>query len=448
MDMKLPAIDRETFLANLKRSGLLHQRDLDAVLPRLPQTERGRPVAKALVDQGLLTRFQAQQLLAGRTHGFNLGQYRILGYIGQGGMGRVYKAMHRTMKRVVAIKILSPELVKTEKARKLFKHEVRAAARLLHPNIVTAHDANKVSGRYFLVMEYVDGPNLDQLVRRKGPLPVSLACEVIRQAALGLQHAYEMGMVHRDIKPANLLVQRTGLVPQIQVKILDFGLARLHEQGDSELAGSGTIQTAPNTVLGTPDYLSPEQSRNLHGVDIRSDLYSLGCTFYFILTGKVPFPGGSSVAKLLRHASEDPEAAEQIRPEVPATVAYVLRRMMAKDPAARFQSPADVAEALAPFSKMGPSSGLGLNRPARIDPGTVESPESSNSVVDLGAAPSTPAALAMGTTWPADLATVTPSSTHLPKGPPRFWTRTRALFLAAASLGVLVGALGAFLAML
>jgi serine/threonine-protein kinase len=366
--MKPPSIDRQTFLENLRKSGVLTPRELQAVLPDLPETDRARVVARALVQKGVLTKFQAELLLIGRTGGFVLGQYCILDNIGKGGMGRVYKAMHRTMKRVVALKVLAPELVKTEKARRLFKREVQAAARLLHPNIVTAYDANKVGNRYYLVMEYVDGPNLDQLVRVKGPLPVSLACEFVRQAALGLQHAHEMGMVHRDIKPANLLVQRPpagSASAAATIKILDFGLARLHEAAEVGPGGAATIHTAPNTVLGTPDYLSPEQSRDLHTADIRSDLYSLGCTLYFLLTGRAPFAGGSSLEKLIRHAREEPPRVEKLRPEVPPAVARIVRRLLAKEPALRYETPAELAAALAPLAAAGPVTGL---PPARTAP--------------------------------------------------------------------------------
>src|SRR5262245_53919048 len=263
--MNPPSADREQFLENLRRSGLLSSRDYQAVIDRLPDSDRGRVLARVLVDRGVLTRFQAELLLAGRTGGFVMGQYQILDYLGQGGIGRVYKAMHRTMKRVVAVKVLAPQMVRTEKAHRLFKHEVRAAAKLVHPNIVTAFDANKLDGRYYLVMEYIAGPNLDQLVRERGPLPVGLACELMRQAAVGLQYAHEIGMIHRDIKPANLLVQRAAPGAAPVLKILDFGLARLH---DAEGKPEGTILTNENTVMGTPDYLSPEQARNLHATDI------------------------------------------------------------------------------------------------------------------------------------------------------------------------------------
>src|SRR5262249_10044174 len=313
--MTLPQrIDRHAFLANLRQSGLLSAEQLEAAIDRLPETDRARAVARAFVEQGLITKFQAEMLLAGRTSGFILGQYRILDQLGRGGMGRGFKAEHQTMNRIVALKVLAGQFVKTDKAQQMFQREVRAAARLVHPNIVTAYDANQLGDRYYLVMEYVDGPNLEELVRDQGPLPVGQACEFIRQAALGLQYAHELGMVHRDVKPANLLVTAKPGSPgagAAVVKILDFGLARLHaREGDNE-AGGDSIVTSQNTVMGTPDYMAPEQARNLHKVDIRSDLYSLGCAFYFLLTGQVPFPGGSTMEKLVRHTTEDATPAEQ-----------------------------------------------------------------------------------------------------------------------------------------
>jgi serine/threonine protein kinase len=346
-------MDRQTFLANLRQSGLVEPAQLEEVLLLLSDTNRGRVIAREMVGRGLLTKFQAEMLLASRTGGFQLGQYRILDQLGQGGMGRVFKAMHQTMHRVVALKVVTSQLVKTEQGRQLFMREVRAAARLMHPNIVTAYDANQIGDRHFMVMEFVDGPNLEQLVREKGPLPIGQACDFIRQAAHGLQFALENHMVHRDIKPANLLVQRAGgsaRDSQCVVKILDFGLARLHQRSPEDEPGSNTILTKENAVMGTPDFLSPEQARDLHKVDIRSDLYSLGCTFYFLVTGQVPFPGGSTLEKLVRHGTEEATPVERLRPETPAVVAAIIRRLMAKQAGERFQTPAELAAALTPFA--------------------------------------------------------------------------------------------------
>jgi eukaryotic-like serine/threonine-protein kinase len=344
-------VDRNTFLENVRRSGLLTSNQLDELNNTLPDTERGRVVARALVERGLLTRFQAEQLLAGRTSGFLLGQYRILDQIGQGGMGRVFKADHRTLGRLVALKVLAPGLLKTERVQQLFRREVRAAARLLHPNIVTAFDAGQEGARAYLVMEFVEGPNLDQLVRARGPLPVGLACDYVRQIAQGLQYAHLRGMVHRDIKPANILVQPDEHLTDGPgtAKLTDFGLARLQESSGKSDAELGTVLTKPNTVMGTPDYIAPEQARSLHKADIRSDLYSLGCTFYYLLTGQVPFPGGHSLEKLVRHASEEIPSVELMRPGVPEPVAVIIRRLMDKDPEKRFQTPAELALALEPF---------------------------------------------------------------------------------------------------
>jgi serine/threonine-protein kinase len=220
---------------------------------------------------------------------------------------------------------------------------------------VTAYDANQIDGRHYLVMEYVDGPNLDQLVCWQGPLPVGLACELVRQVAEALQYAHEMGLVHRDIKPSNVLVQSPRSEGRGCIaKVLDFGLARLHQRDQPAPAASNPGRK--NTVLGTPDFISPEQARNVETVDIRSDLYSLGCTVYYLLTGKIPFPGGNTLEKVLRHCTEEPAPVEHHRPEVPAAVADIVRKLMAKDAGARFQIPAELAAALAPFAVPGPAT--------------------------------------------------------------------------------------------
>ncbi len=353
--MPTPAhVTRKAFLGSLKRSGLLSREQYSSIKEMAPEVERGRVLARMMVERGLLTRFQAERLLVGRTSGFHLDQYVILEELGRGGMGRVYRAEHQTMHRIVALKILAPDLTRNDRARDMFLREVRAVAQLVHPNIVTAFDANQVGDRFYLVLEYVDGPNLDQLVKAQGPLSIGQACDFIRQAAQGLQAAHVAGLVHRDIKPANILVQRRAAdgSPGL-VKISDFGLAKLIDQsGDSP---AGTILTKPNTVMGTPDYLSPEQARCMHSLDIRSDLYSLGCTFYYLLTGQVPFPGGTSMQKLIRHSSDQPMPVEALRPEVPDAVREIIRKLLNKRPEDRYQTPAEVVQALEPFSVSGPT---------------------------------------------------------------------------------------------
>ncbi len=279
-------------------------------------------------------------------------RYRILQLLGAGGMGVVYKAEHRLMERVVALKVINRQLTARTRAVERFRLEVKAAARLHHPNIVTAHDAEQAADLHFLVMEYVDGISLAQLVEKRGPLPIEQACHLVRQVALGLQHAHERGMVHRDIKPHNLMVTRKG-----QIKILDFGLARFAtessvlDQTDAlpALLPEGSL-TAASTVVGTPDFLAPEQARNSHEVDIRADLYALGCTLYFLFTGRPPFPGGSALEKLMKHWEAQPEEIANLPPEV----AEILHKLMAKKPVDRYQTPAEVATALAPFARITP----------------------------------------------------------------------------------------------
>jgi WD40 repeat protein len=266
-------------------------------------------------------------------------RYRVEGLLGAGGMGWVFKAEHRLMARPVALKVIRGDLMDRPAAVERFRQEVRAAARLAHPNIVTAHDAEQAGDAHFLVMEYVEGESLENLVRRHGPLPVAEACAYARQAALGLGHAHERGMVHRDVKPANLL--RT---PDGTVKVLDFGLARFASE-----ARGGPL-TPEGAILGTPDYVAPEQALNPQQADIRADLYSLGCTLYFLLAGKPPFPKGTVLQKLMAHQGEAPPPLTVLRPGLPQGLPALIDRLMSKDPAHRPQTPAEVAEALAPFT--------------------------------------------------------------------------------------------------
>ena len=262
--------------------------------------------------------------------------YELLELLGAGGMGQVYKARHRLMKRIVAVKLIRKECLTHPTAVRRFQREVQAAAKLLHPNIVLAYDADQAGATHFFVMEYVQGKDLRQVVKERGPLPVSEACDYIAQAAHGLQHAYENGLVHRDIKPGNLIVDSRGVL-----KILDLGLARLTE--DTTLSNAMTQEGA---LLGTVDFMAPEQTRQASKVDIRADLYSLGCTFYYLLTGKVPFPGNTTVDKVMKHAEQEPTPLTELRPDVPPAVAAIVRKLMAKDPDQRYPTPAALSEAL------------------------------------------------------------------------------------------------------
>ncbi|MBY0521857.1 MAG: protein kinase [Gemmataceae bacterium] len=351
----MPAATVPDLLEALGRHELLTAPQLQEVRGRLQaRFPDSRALAKVLMEREWLTAYQINQLLGGNGAKLVLGPYVLLERLGEGGMGQVFKARHRVMDRIVALKIIRKDYLNNSQAIARFQREIKAAAQLAHPNIVAAHDAGQVDDTWLFAMEYVEGTDLAQRVRKDGPLPVAQACDYMHQTAQALQHAYEKGMVHRDIKPANLLVSREGVV-----KVLDMGLARLHaSERDEEVGGV----TAAGAVMGTPDYIAPEQARNSHTADIRSDLYSLGCSFYFLLTGKVPFAGSTLTEKLIKHQMDEPAAVEQVRPEVSPALAAVVRKLMAKQPADRFQTPAELVDALEPFLAVRPTT--------RIRPGT------------------------------------------------------------------------------
>jgi WD40 repeat protein/tRNA A-37 threonylcarbamoyl transferase component Bud32 len=278
--------------------------------------------------------------------------YEILGELGRGGMGVVYKARQVGTQRLIALKVIRKERLTHPEAVRRFRRESQAAARLAHPNIVLVYESDQAGDTHYLAMEFVDGVTLQRLVEDHGPLPVAQACECIRQAALGLQHAHEQSLVHRDIKPSNLMLTAPPLaaagprpIGSGIVKILDMGVARLYQTGES-LEESLTTLTQDGAVIGTPDYIAPEQLEDAHQADIRADLYSLGCTFYFLLTSRVPFPGGTLVQKMDKQRWETAPSVDQLRREVPAGVAAVVRKLMAKRPADRYQTPADLVAAL------------------------------------------------------------------------------------------------------
>jgi hypothetical protein len=283
-------------------------------------------------------------------------RYRVFRLLGRGGMGAVYLAEHRHMGRAVALKVINPELLHHPGALPRFQQEVRAAARLDHPNIVAAYDADHAGSLHFLVMEYVEGQNLADYLAARGPLPVAKAALVARQAALGLQHAHDHGMVHRDMKPHNLMFQTspdTSASPV--VKVLDFGLARFaaEPRGISEehMDDSDSRLTTAGAVVGTADYIAPEQVQDAHGADGRADVYSLGCTLYHLLAGRPPFPEGTAAEKLESHSANLPSPISSLRADVPQRLTAVVSKMMAKRPEDRYQSAMDVAAALAPFTR-------------------------------------------------------------------------------------------------
>jgi serine/threonine-protein kinase len=340
----------------VRQNRLLEPEQQDELVRTLQAKFRdSRALARQLIQLGWLTPYQVNQVFQGKGATLVMGSYIIVERLGEGGMGIVYKARNWKLGRVVALKIIRREHVANNDAVRRFRREIEAVGKLSHPNIVMALDADTAAGdTHFFVMEYVDGINMSVLLKEKGPPPVPLACDYMRQVASGLQQAFERGMVHRDIKPANLLVQRSTDNSKVSskpistwgpiVKILDMGVARIHHGADEH--DSISALTKEGRVVGTPDYMAPEQAVNSAKADVRADLYSLGCTFYHLLTGQAPFPGGTPMEKLLKHRMDQPKPIEKLRPEVPPAVAGIVRKLMAKKPEDRYQTPAEVVNAL------------------------------------------------------------------------------------------------------
>jgi len=340
------------FLSLLKQCGLLTAvqwetaqdaaKQLHSNRTANPGTAIAASLAKELVTLGLLTPWQANQLLKGQT-GFVLEKYRLLGPVGKGGMGHVFQARDETSGAIVAVKVMARKLTVNQTLVNRFRREIRASSLLKSPNIVRTLDAGRVGKVDFMVMEFVNGDQLDHISSRISSIPVSIACDMIRQAAIGLQHAHAQKMVHRDIKPGNLIINWSP-DGKGTVKIMDMGLVRLNDEGEEE-----TSVTRAGQVMGTPDYMSPEQGWDTATVDARSDLYSLGCTFFRLITGRVPFPGDNPLQVLMARCSKDAPSARTHRPEIPEVVDGIVRRMTLRDPNARFQTAAEVISALMPF---------------------------------------------------------------------------------------------------
>jgi serine/threonine protein kinase len=398
----MPSEAVQQLLERGERSGLISNSVAQELISQLTASEAITvdEVAAQMIEKKVLTRYQADQLLAG--HGEEClvaGRYRILDKLGQGGMGAVYKAHDIHLDRDVAVKVLPGHHLNDADAVARFQREARALAKLSHPNIIQAYDSGEDKGKHFLVMEYVEGASLAAILRERGALPPTLAADMIYQAALGLQHAHARGLVHRDLKPGNLLWSAVQLLPDSRasaskdqarpsrelttsyvvpdavprgvVKILDLGLARfLQDQlGNSQVTKEGA-------GVGTPDYMAPEQFRDALHADATTDIYGLGCTLYHLISGTVPFPGSSYSEKADAHAKKEPIPLEERCPEVPVGLAFVVSKMMAKHTADRFQTAADVAEALAPYIAGASHSAIVLRQTMRFHAGqlTTRSP--------------------------------------------------------------------------
>ncbi len=417
-----------SFRAAAIRSELVTQAQWDAAIQEAG-SHKDEAIAAVLVHRGFITEYQSQQLRAGRRR-LTLGPYLITDWIGQGGMGQVFKAVHKVMGRECAVKVLPLEK-STELSREGFKREVRLQAGLDCPYLVRAFDAGQDGNVHYLVTEYVPGTDLRKLVRNSGPLSMEHAALVISQAALGLQYAHDQGYVHRDIKPGNILVTPSG-----HAKVSDVGLAAVTTGLDDD--------PRAGKIVGTADYLSPEQIRSPLAVGPASDIYSLGCTLYYAVTGKVPFPGGDSRSKCRKHCEQTPLHPRNFSPDLSEDFVDIIADMMEKDPAARIQSAALVAERLEPWAQ---TSLDDLDRPLRHQSWTPPPPPKEPSItrdsdsLEL----SNSGALSISE---ASIAPLIPSTGDSEWGARRTAPASRGIAIAlaiAVPVSLLIGAIGGFL---
>lgn len=331
----------KNLLELLERSGIADDEQLQGALDSLSEKAGGRVVrtdelAAHLIESGIITQWHADKLLAGKYKGFFLDKYKLLGLLGTGGMSSVYLAEAKNTGQKRAIKVLPKKKVSDKSYLDRFYREGKAAASLSHPNIVRIYDINNSGDTHYMVMEYVQGADLYQRVKENGPMSIDDSIDAVIQSARGLQHAHQIKMVHRDIKPANLLKTDAG-----DVKLLDLGLALFSQEGEESL----TV-LYNEKVMGTADYLSPEQAVNSHTVDHRADIYSLGCTLYFLLTGRPPFDKGTLAQRIAMHQSQEPESIAALRQDCPQGLVDICFKMMRKNPDDRYDSCDDIVAAL------------------------------------------------------------------------------------------------------
>jgi eukaryotic-like serine/threonine-protein kinase len=337
------------FVILLAQSRLLTPDDVHTALARWKKLQNGAAADAAtftcwLVEQGLITEYQASLLARGHSEGFFISEYKILDRIGRGRMAGVYRAVHAGGD-VSAIKVLPPSKAKDSVLMSRFQREARVASRLDHDNIVRTTQVGATGDLHYLVMEFLDGESLEVVLERRGRLEIDEAVRLIEQCLAGLQHIHERGMVHRDLKPGNLMLVPKRQLPEpdttlnCTLKILDLGLCRIVSEDPGPEQGQEVQLTLAGSVLGTPDYLAPEQARDARSADIRSDIYSVGCVLYHALTGQPPHPDKNMLRQMVRHATETPEPIARLRPEAPSFLQRVLDRMLAKNPADRFSTP-------------------------------------------------------------------------------------------------------------
>jgi serine/threonine-protein kinase len=354
----MPIRSVETLLAILQRVQVVTPQEAQDVARELgPHFTDPVDLAHYLAENRWLTEYQVRLLFTERWEELAIGPYVVLERLGEGGVSEVLKAWDTVRGRPVALKVLRPHLSDRNAAVRAFQRELQTVTRLSHPNIIKTYEADQLGSRHYFAMEYIEGLDLDRCVRRSGPLPIAQACDFIRQVAQGLQHAHQLGLVHRDIKPANLFLVHSptpsaagggwrGAADAV-VKILDWGLARLRPDAGVPADPAELDRDAERGVLvGTADYIAPEQARDPCLVDIRADIYSLGCTLYFLLTGQPPFGGNSLMQKLLQHQEAERPQVRDFRPDVPEDLAALIQRMMARQPEERVAIPLLVAAAL------------------------------------------------------------------------------------------------------
>lgn len=341
----------------LRKSKLLSGEDIEEIYRRWRDETRGSDdqvdqFRKFLITRRLLTDWQAALIQRGRSDGFFLGGYKILDRIGKGQMGGVYKALH-TLGQLVALKILPASRAKSTDILSRFQREARLLIQIDHPNVVRAFQVGEAGGVHYIVMEYLEGETLDEILSRRKRLPWAEAARLMHQTLAGLQHLHEQRMIHRDLKPSNLMLTpapgKTDTTWEATVKILDIGLGRELFDEDTPESQIETQLTVEGAVLGTPDYLAPEQAKDASSADIRADIYSLGCVLYHCLSGRPPFPETNLMTQMLKHATEKPAPLTNFVRDLPPALLAVIDRMMAKSPDQRYPTPATAAAALKPF---------------------------------------------------------------------------------------------------